>query len=269
MDVVPDFARVDPWRESLERSHARRGKSSTKAQRQAPRKPVARKPASTLVLVKGGLIVLVVAAIASMAAGGHGTRASTLGRSAALGPSRSVAVGVTPHSPAATLAALRRCGPVARSSGYVNPLLRATVRPERIDQGVDYAGTGILTAIGPSRLTYVGTSGTGWPGSFIEYELLAGPDAGCFVFYAEGVVPEPGLVTGQKVAAGQRLATIIPGYPTGIELGWGVGTGTTTYAAQTTGWSSDDDANDVATPAGKSFSGLVRSLSGPPGVVEG
>jgi hypothetical protein len=256
--VARDFDSVDPWQESLERSLARRGKSSTKARRQA----------ATLVLVRGGLIVLVVAAIASMAAGGHSTRASAPGRSAAVGPAHTAA-GRATYSRAAALAALRRCGPVARSSGYVNPLSRAAVRPERIDQGVDYAGTGTLTAIGPARLTYVGTSGTGWPGSFIEYELLAGPDAGCYVFYAEGVVPEPGLGAGQQIHAGQRLATIIPGYSTGIELGWGVGTGTTTYAAQTTGWSPDDDANNVATAAGKSFSALIASLGGPPGIVEG
>jgi hypothetical protein len=126
-------------------------------------------------------------------------------------------------------------------SGYVDPVVSAVVRAERIDQGVDYAGTGFLTAIGPARLTYIGTSNTGWPGSFVEYQPLAGPDAGCDVFYAEGLVPAPRLRAGQTISAGQRLATIIPGYPTGIELGWGVGTGTTTYAAKTTGWSPDDD----------------------------
>jgi hypothetical protein len=221
------------------------------------------------VLVRGGLIVLVVAAIGSMAAGGHSVRASAPGLSAAAGRARSAAGRAATYSRAAALAALSRCGPVARSSGYVDPLSRAAVRPERIDQGVDYAGTGILAAIGPARLTYVGTSGTGWPGSFIEYELLAGPDAGCYVFYAEGVVPEPGLGVGQEVPAGRRLATIIPGSSTGIELGWGVGNGTTTYAAQTTGWSPDDDAKNVATAAGKSFSALIASLGGPPGIVEG
>ena len=220
-------------------------------------------------LVLAGLVVLMAAVTSSMAAGGHSTRASAV---------RHLAAGVQAHASAgrypsywrvAAITVLSRCGPVGRSSHYFNPLAHAAVRSERIDQGVDYAGTGSLSAIGRARLTYVGTANTGWPGSFIEYQLLAGPDAGCYVFYAEGVIPEFGLATGQKVGAGQRLATIIPGYPSGIELGWGVGTGTTTYAAETSGWSPDDDAHNVATEAGKSFSALMKSLGGPPGVVEG
>jgi hypothetical protein len=219
--------------------------------------------------VKSSLLVLVVAAIASMTTGGHSTRASAAGRSAFR--SRTHAAGGHDASDArlAAPAASRRCGAVTIFSGYDDPLASAAVKAERIDQGVDYAGTGLLTAIGPARITYIGTSNTGWPGAFIEYELLAGPDAGCYVFYAEGLVPAPGLRTGQTISAGQRLARIIPDYPTGIELGWGVGTGTTTYAAKTTGWSPDDDANNVATTAGKRFSALIASLGGPPGIVEG
>lgn len=220
-------------------------------------------------LALAGLVVLVVALTASMAAGGHRTGAFAVRLSTGGGQAHAAAGRATSYWRAAAVAVLRRCGPVGRSSGYVNPLARAGVRPERIDQGVDYAGSGSIAAIGPARLSYVGTSGTGWPGSFIEYQLLAGPDAGCYVFYAEGVIPEFGLAAGQRVAAGQRLATIIPGYATGIELGWGVGTGTTTYAAETTGWTPDDDSNNVATAAGKSFSALIASLGGPPGVVEG
>ncbi len=72
--------------------------------------------------------------------------------------------------------------------GYVNPLAAAIVSPERIDQGVDYAGVGKLAAIGAARVTYLGTANTGWPGAFIEYRLLDGADAGCYVFYAEGVI---------------------------------------------------------------------------------
>ena len=38
----------------------------------------------------------------------------------------------------------------AGASGYVNPLANASVRAERIDQGVDYAGTGTVGASGPA-----------------------------------------------------------------------------------------------------------------------
>jgi hypothetical protein len=156
-----------------------------------------------------------------------------------------------------------------RTTGYKNPLAGAAVRPERVDQGVDYAGAGALAAIGTAKITYLATSGTGWPGAFIEYQLLDGADAGCFVYYAEGVDPIDGLTVGQTVSAGEAIATIIPGYPTGIELGWAAGDGTKPYAGSIGQWSISADENDLATPAGKSFSGLIRALGGTPGKVEG
>jgi hypothetical protein len=161
------------------------------------------------------------------------------------------------------------CSPAVQTTGYVNPLANARVRPERIDQGVDYAGSGTLTAIGAARVTYVGTSETGWPGSFIEYRLLGGADAGCFVYYAEGVTPVPGLHAGETVGAGAAIATIIRGYPTGTEVGWGAGSGTKTYAAETGQWNSGDDQDSVASPSGKNFSALIGALCGPMGKVEG
>jgi hypothetical protein len=165
--------------------------------------------------------------------------------------------------------ASRGCRHTSTPTGYVDPLAAATVRPERIDQGVDFAGHGTLAAIGTGRITYLATSGTGWPGAFIEYQLLDGADAGCYVFYAEGVTPEPDLHLGEAVGAGQALATIIPWYPTGMELGWGAGKDTKTYAAVAGQWSPSDDQDNVASPAGKSFSALIASLGGPPGKVEG
>ena len=161
------------------------------------------------------------------------------------------------------------CHAASRGGHYVNPLARARVKPERIDQGVDYAGAGTLAAIGAAKVTYVATSGTGWPGSFIEYRLLDGTYAGCYVYYAEGVNPTAGLRVGQIVAPGQPIASIIPGWETGIELGWGAGISTVTYAAKTHQWNATSDANSKASAAGKSFSALIASLGGPAGKVEG
>lgn len=161
------------------------------------------------------------------------------------------------------------CHPASERGDYVNPLAGAHVKAERIDQGVDYAGSGTLTAIGGATVTYVATAETGWPGSFIEYRLLEGPDTGCYVYYAEGVTPAPGLRVGQKVAAGQPLVTIVPGWPTGIELGWGAGVSTATYAADTHQWTAASDQDSVASAAGKTFSALIASLGGPPGKSEG
>lgn len=148
--------------------------------------------------------------------------------------------------------------PAPSPSGYVNPLAHASVTPERIDQGVDYAGTGTLTAIGDARIIYVGITGTGWPGAFIEYQLLNGPDAGRYVYYAEGVRPSSGISVGRTVGAGQPVATLIPGWSTGIEIGWAAGIGTETYAAE-------HGEHSYPTPAGESFSALIASLGGPPG----
>jgi hypothetical protein len=152
--------------------------------------------------------------------------------------------------------------------GYANPLAQASVTPERIDQGVDYAGSGPLDALGDGVVTYVGTTGTGWPGAFIEFRLSNGPDAGRYVYYAESVRPVRGLHVGEQVSAGQQIATIYNG-SSGIEIGWGAGVGTESYAMQHGQWSSSADSNNVATPAGKNFSNLIASLGGPPGKNEG
>jgi hypothetical protein len=161
------------------------------------------------------------------------------------------------------------CQAAVGTSEYVNPLIAARVKPERIDQGVDYAGSGTLAAIGAAKITYVATSGTGWPGAFIEYRLLDGSDAGCYVYYAEGVHPVPGLRVGETVGAGQPIASIIQGWSTGVEMGWGAGVSTVTYAARLHQWSAHSDADSVPSPAGQSFSALIASLGGPGGKVEG
>jgi hypothetical protein len=161
------------------------------------------------------------------------------------------------------------CRPVDRSSGYVNPLASAVVKPKRVDQGVDYVGTGTLRAIGAGTVTEVATDNTGWPGAFIEYQLTAGPAAGCYVFYAEGITAVSGLHVGQALRAGQPIATLIPDYTAGIEIGWGAGIGTETLAAQLGEWNSTDDQDSIPTMAGRSFSALVAALGGPPGKIGG
>jgi hypothetical protein len=143
------------------------------------------------------------------------------------------------------------------------------VTPERIDQGVDYAGSGALIAIGDATITYLATSDTGWPGAFIEYRLRSGPEAGCYVFYAEGVIPIGGLYAGETVRRGQAIATIDPDNPAGIEIGWGAGEGTKTYAAKMGQWSTKAEEDNIPTAAGMSFSSLIASLGGAPGRVGG
>ncbi len=148
--------------------------------------------------------------------------------------------------------------PPPPATGYVNPLADASVTPERIDEGVDYAGTGTLTSIGRGRVNYVGTSGTGWPGAFIEYQLLNGRYAGRYVYYAEGVRPASGIYVGRILQPGDAVASLIPGWSTGIEIGWGAGIGTETLAAEL-------GQRTFPTPAGENFSAFIASLGGPPG----
>jgi hypothetical protein len=159
--------------------------------------------------------------------------------------------------------------PTVAPGQYANPLAGASVTPERIDQGVDYAGSGPLGAISDGTITYVGTSGTGWPGAYVEYRLTDGPDAGRYVYYAEGISPAAGLHVGQSVHAGQPIAQIIAGDSNGIEIGWGAGVGTESYAMQHGQWQGGDDADSVPSPAGKDFSALIAELGGPPGKIEG
>jgi hypothetical protein len=153
----------------------------------------------------------------------------------------------------------------ASASGYVNPLANAHVKAERIDQGVDYAGSGTLGAIGPGVVTQVVKSGSGWEGGgYVEYKLTAGPYAGHSVYYAEGVTPT--VSVGQRLSPGQQVATIIPGWPTGMELGFAAGKANETSYATAYGGGYSEGA---LTAAGQAFSNLIASLGGPAGLAEG
>ena len=276
MDTVRDLGRIDPWQESLERALARRAQRRPAADRRQTRARAARRRRVGVVAIFA-LALPIVVLLSPLA--GRGTEGSSISaqardmpvlahaRYAALGGAGPLSRWWLPKVVATGLT--RACQPTSRPGDYVNPLAGARVRPERVDQGVDYAGSGTLAAIGGGTVTSVATTATGWPGSFIEYRLIDGPDAGCYVYYAEGVNPAAGLRVGQTVAAGEPIASIVPRWSTGIELGWGAGISTATYAAETHQWSASSDQNSVASAAGKSFSALIASLGGPPGRVEG
>jgi hypothetical protein len=146
-------------------------------------------------------------------------------------------------------------GARAPANRYVNPFAHARVTATRIDQGVDYFGTGTLTSIGWARIKQVKTRNTGWPGAFIEYRLIHGPRA---VYYAEGVTPAPGIYVGRLVRPGRAVANMIPGWYSGIEAGWAANIGTETLAAKFHQYS-------YPTRCGRNFSAFIASLGGPPG----
>ena len=250
MEVVRDLARAEPWRESVKRSRERREKST-----RSP-KPVAR---------VGGVVALAIVALASLAVlGGHTHRAaarSDVSRTAAVRRRARAGSGCRAAAP---VGATRRCPLVVASAGYVNPLAGARVKPERIDMGVDYAGIWALVAIGGA--THVrGHVADRWPGAFIEYRLLGGPDAGRYVYYAEGVIPAPRLHVGETVAAGQAIARIIPYYPTGIELGSGADANTKTHAEAAGQWTCQRRRRQRRKPVREELLGADRRAWRTPG----
>lgn len=295
MDTVRDLGRIEPWQASLERSRARRDKPSRDqtcrerppAQKASSRRPARSRPRNrkaTRARIRArraaAIFALVVPAVVLLTAlAGRGSQGSAVAARAQAGwvpahPQDAAPGGAGPLarwqvSRVTEAAVTRGCRPASAPGDYVNPLAGAHVKPERIDQGVDYAGSGTLGAIGAATITYAATADTEWPGSFVEYRLLDGPEVGCYVYYAEGVNPLAGLRVGETVAPGQPIARIVPGWLTGIELGWGAGVSTATYAAETHEWSATSDQDSVPSAAGKSFSALIAALGGPPGRVEG
>lgn len=271
MDTVRDPARVDPWRASLERSIARRRRERRRSDSTSgPRlehgavpsywalccRALVGRPMAVVTAAAATLTIALLAATRPIASSGQEVR--------------SVAHSVRPHRPHPIAAATpRHCRISEATGGYRNPFAHANVTGERIDQGIDYKGSGAIGALGTARITHVATENTGWPGAFIEYQLLSGASAGCFVYYAEGLTPVAGLHVGETVGPGQAVALILPGTSTGIEIGWGAGDGAKSYAAAHQQWSSAHEDYDIPSAAGVYFSALLAALGGPPGRVEG
>lgn len=150
-------------------------------------------------------------------------------------------------------------------AGYYNPLEHANVTPERIDQGVDYAGTGYLTAIADGIVRASVANGSGWEGEgFIMYEITQpGFLYGAYVYYAEGV--DTVVSVDENVRGGARLCNLRQPMPHGIEIGFGAGYGEDSYYRYHDGAYHDGDA----TRPGIAMSNLIQSLGGPPGKIEG
>ena len=102
---------------------------------------------------------------------------------------------------------------------YRNPLRGvAGLVPERIDDGVDFAGTGPVYALGDAVVTSVAGDNYGWPGGgWITYRLSSGPGAGLMVYVAEDIVPA--VVLGQRVTPSTVVGTMYNGGD-GIDTGW-------------------------------------------------
>jgi murein DD-endopeptidase MepM/ murein hydrolase activator NlpD len=110
----------------------------------------------------------------------------------------------------------------AAATSYVNPFALSTnLVTGRIDQGVDFTGSGAIVAIGNAKVLQVGAPG--WPEEGgVLYQLLDGPLKGETIFVFEGV--DATVQPGQTVKAGEQIATFRPGGS--IEIGFADAAGT-------------------------------------------
>lgn len=143
-------------------------------------------------------------------------------------------------------------------AGYRDPLRGVSgLVPERIDDGVDFAGTGPVYALGDAVVTMATGTNFGWPGGgWITYRLTGGPAAGLMVYVAEDITPA--VAVGQSVSPSTVIGTMFDGGD-GIETGW----------AQPTGLSAESqlpEAGAIAglgpfpTRIGMNFDELLQSL---------
>jgi hypothetical protein len=97
----------------------------------------------------------------------------------------------------------------ASFDGYVDPFrLSSNLVTGRVDQGVDFTGSGLITAIGEA--TILAIEAPGWPeGGGVLYRLLKGPLEGQQIYVYEGVEAE--VQAGQTVKAGEQIAIFRPG----------------------------------------------------------
>lgn len=147
-------------------------------------------------------------------------------------------------------------------AGYVNPFSRVKgLVPQRVDQGVDFDGSGPVLAIGNARIGT--TSGSGWPGGpYMSYQLTDGQYKGNWIYVAENI--HPSVAAGQTVKQGQQIATMFNG-GTGIETGWAAAGGATTES-QTAAAGGISGANlpaSGATAIGMNFENFLVSLGVP------
>lgn len=158
---------------------------------------------------------------------------------------------------------IKDCIPIAPTNEqYCNPFRAVTgLIPERIDQGVDYACSGPIYAMGPGVVdVYHNRDDSGWPGgTFVSYKLTAGPAAGKTIFLAENIDLNPQLHTGSHVFSGTVLGTQVNASPQS-ETGWGVpGAG---YTAEHSCY-----VEGCTTALGVNFNELLVCLKAPSGVM--
>ena len=134
-----------------------------------------------------------------------------------------LAVGpVTAIAPAAANAAVTPATVV--QSYYKNPLRRIhNLYAKRIDEGVDYSGSGPVKALGDAVITVVAHGSSHfWAnqgGNVVVERLQNGPLAGISVYNSENCTPNPALHTGDQVTATTTLCHLHNHFPY-MEIGF-------------------------------------------------
>lgn len=150
---------------------------------------------------------------------------------------------------------------------YRNPLraVRSLVR-ERIDQGVDYAGSGAIYAIAPGIIE-VAECTSGWPGNncggvgaFISYRITAGPAKGKVVYLAENVKLNSALKPGSTVYSGTVLGRLVDESPN-CETGWAIPYEDVALAQEYGGYN-----GSTSTALGINFNQLMTASGAPSGI---
>jgi hypothetical protein len=175
--------------------------------------------------------------------------------------------GLTSHEPRHASRAARhgRRQPAAhhRPLVYNNPVraIRGLI-PERIDQGVDFGGSGPIYALGDAVITNASSGNYGWPGGgWITYRLTSGPGAGLTVFLAEDV--KPTVSAGQHVNSGTVIANMFNG-GAGIETGWAMANGMSAES-QLPEAGGISGSGPFPTKVGMNFEELLQALGVPAG----
>ncbi len=158
-----------------------------------------------------------------------------------------------------TTTSINSCGNVTQTTvnnPYQNPFRSITnLVSQRIDQGVDYDGTGPIYAIGDGTVNGI------YPNWYLNEPLVAytlsnGPAAGKVVYVAECITPS--VQKGETVTPNTVIATMI-NCGNGIETGWANPNLLPTSMAYSC-W------DQVSSNFGVNFSQLLQSLGAKPGI---
>jgi hypothetical protein len=101
---------------------------------------------------------------------------------------------------------------------YANPLRYIhNLRAMRIDEGVDYAGSGPVTALGAGDVTVIDRGHSRFwgnvDGNVVVEEIELGPLAGLSIYTAENCTPNPNLRVGQYVTSTTTLCYMHDHFP--------------------------------------------------------